>query len=79
MVVTGDHETGGLSLSSNQKVNQHGTEYSDYNDVNLTFSTHGHSTTLIPVFAFGPGSEEFQGIYQNNDIYKKIMKITGWK
>ncbi|WP_298365506.1 alkaline phosphatase [uncultured Lutibacter sp.] len=79
VVVTGDHETGGLSLSSNQKVNQHGTEYSDYNDVNLTFSTHGHSTTLIPVFAFGPGSEEFQGIYQNNDIYKKIMKITGWK
>ncbi len=79
VVVTGDHETGGLSLSSKQKVNQHGKEYNDYNDVNLTFSTNGHSTTLIPVFAFGPGSEEFQGVYQNNDIYKKIMKVTGWK
>jgi alkaline phosphatase len=79
VIVTGDHETGGLSLSSKQKANIHGESYSDYNEIDLTFSTNGHSTTLLPVFAFGPGSEEFMGIYQNNDIYKKIMKVTGWK
>ena len=79
VVVTADHETGGLSLSSAQKTNPHGESYNDYNEINLTFSTNGHSTTLIPVFAFGPGSEEFTGIYQNNDIYKKIMEVTGWE
>lgn len=79
VVVTGDHETGGLALSSKQRVNEHGEKYSDYNEIDLTFSTKGHSTTLIPVFAFGPGSEEFKGIYENTDIYKKILKVTGWK
>jgi len=79
VVVTGDHETGGLALSSKQRVNEHGKEYSDYNQIDLTFSTGGHSTTLIPVFAYGPGSEEFNGVYQNTDIYTKIMEVTGWK
>lgn len=79
VIVTGDHETGGLSLSSKQRVNEHGEKYSDYNEIDLTFSTNGHSTTLIPVFAYGPGSEEFMGIYENTDIYKKILEVTAWK
>ena len=78
VIVTGDHETGGLALSSKQKVNPHGENYSDYNEIDLTFSTHGHSTTLLPVFAYGPGSEEFLGIYKNIDIYAKILKVTNW-
>jgi len=44
----------------------------------MTFSTKDHSATLIPVFAYGPGSEEFSGIYQNTDIFEKILKITKW-
>lgn len=79
VIVTGDHETGGLSLSSKQKTNALGESYNDYNEINLTFSTKGHSSTLIPVFAFGPGSDEFRGVYQNTDIYKKILKVTGWE
>lgn len=79
VVVTGDHETGGLSLSSKQRVNEHGKKWNDYNEIDLTFSTGGHSTTLIPVFAYGPGSEEFNGVYQNTNIYDKILKVTGWK
>jgi alkaline phosphatase len=78
VIVTGDHETGGLALSSMKRVNEHGKEYSDYNQIDLTFSTGGHSATMLPVFAFGPGSEEFLGVYQNNDIYAKIMEVTGW-
>ena len=42
------------------------------------FSTSGHSATLIPVFAYGPGSEEFRGIYDNTDIFNKILKVTNW-
>ena len=78
VVVTGDHETGGYTLSSTRKKTEGGREYSDYDEITGTFSTGGHSGTLIPVFAFGPGSEEFAGVYENTDIFHKIMKLTGW-
>lgn len=79
VVVTSDHETGGFTLASKTKKDENGKEYSDYSEVDITFSTGGHSATLIPVFAYGPGAEEFKGIYENNDIFHKIMEVTGWK
>jgi alkaline phosphatase len=78
VVVTADHETGGFTLSSTTKTNEEGRQYSDYNEITGTFSTGGHSATLIPVFAYGPGAEEFSGIYQNSEIFHKIMKVTQW-
>ena len=38
-----------------------------------TFSTGGHTAALIPVFAYGPGAERFKGVYQNNDIFAKML------
>ncbi|SNZ01070.1 alkaline phosphatase [Flagellimonas pacifica] len=78
VIVTSDHETGGFTLSAKKKKREDGTEYSDYSEAGMTFSNGGHSATLIPVFAFGPGSEEFEGIYENNDIFQKILKVTNW-
>ncbi|WOD45113.1 alkaline phosphatase [Hwangdonia lutea] len=69
VVVTADHETGGYTLAS---------ENGNYNKIKGSFSTGGHSATLIPVFAYGPGAENFQGIYENNLIYHKIMQLTNW-
>lgn len=69
VIVTADHETGGYTLASTN---------GNYNEITGSFSTKGHSATLIPVFAYGPGSENFAGIYENNDIFHKIMKITKW-
>lgn len=67
VIVTADHETGGFTLAAGDS----------YDQLNPSFSTGGHSATLIPVFAFGPGSEVFSGIYQNSDIYHKMM--AAWK
>ena len=78
VIVTANHETGGFTLSSKTKTQEDGSSYSDYAEINPTFSTGGHSATLIPVFAYGPGSEAFRGVYQNNDIFHKIMEVTGW-
>ncbi|WP_339656589.1 alkaline phosphatase [Flavobacterium frigidarium] len=78
VVVTSDHETGGFTLSAQKKKKADGTEYDDYSKVGTSFSTGGHSATLIPVFAYGPGSEEFNGVYENNEIFSKIVKVTGW-
>ncbi len=79
VIVTADHETGGFTLASTTKKNADGKEYSDYNEITGTFSTGGHSATLIPVFAYGPGAEEFSGVYENNEIFHKILKVTNWK
>lgn len=78
VVVTADHETGGFTLSSTPKEIEEGRTYNDYDHITGTFSTGGHSATLIPVFAFGPGAENFSGIYENNDIFHKILELTDW-
>lgn len=68
VVLTADHETGGFALSSGE----------NYQMINGTFSTRGHSATLVPVYAFGPGAELFNGIYQNTGVYDRILQATGW-
>lgn len=74
VVVTADHETGGMSLSAAEVRMQR-----DYNHIKPTFSTGGHSASLIPVYAYGPGAWIFAGIYENNDIFGKMLQGLGWK
>jgi len=78
VVVTADHETGGFTLGSTSKKTTEGKGYSDYNEIDMKFSTHGHSAALVPVFAYGPGSESFNGVYENTAIFDKIMELTSW-
>lgn len=66
IVVTADHETGGLSLLD-------GDIQKGYIDSN--FSSNDHSAVMVPVFAYGPHSQDFRGVYQNTAIFDKIMKI----
>ena len=67
VIVTADHETGGFSLSS---------DGSNYNAIKPTFSTGGHTATMVPVFAFGPGSDRFRGVYENTLIYNKMAELV---
>jgi alkaline phosphatase len=78
VIVTADHETGGFTLSSTLKKTEDGKSYSDNNEITATFSTNGHSATLIPVFAYGPGAEAFSGVYENTEIFHKILEATDW-
>lgn len=66
VIVTADHETGGLSLLSGDQST--GT-------VSGNFSTNDHTSVMVPVFAYGPGAQEFMGLYQNTEIFKKIISI----
>ena len=78
VIVTADHETGGFTLSSTKETDEKGNTKSNYNKITPTFSTGGHSTTLIPVFAHGPYSSNFSGIYQNTEIFHKMKPfVTG--
>jgi len=64
VIVLADHETGGFTLAANGD---------DYDSIKPVFSTGGHSTTLIPVLAFGPGASNFKGIYQNNEVFDRML------
>ncbi|MFZ4464259.1 MAG: alkaline phosphatase [Bacteroidales bacterium] len=65
VVVTADHETGGLTLP--------GITEGNHAKVRYAFSTGDHTACFVPVFAFGPSSEYFTGIYKNNEIFGKIL------
>ena len=66
IVVTADHETGGLALTGGNM--QTGR-------IKGAFSTGDHTSVMVPVFAYGPGAENFTGIMENTDIAKNIMKL----
>lgn len=65
VIVTADHETGGLSLLDASKKN--GTVWGN-------FSSDDHTNIMVPVFAYGPGSKNFLGVYPNSEIFNKIMQ-----
>lgn len=66
VVVTADHETGGLTLVNGNK---------DEGSVECCFSSKDHTGAMVPVYAFGPGAENFTGIFENTDVFKKIKKL----
>ncbi|MCC7431641.1 alkaline phosphatase [bacterium] len=68
LVITGDHETGGLAITSGN----HST-----NEVNVKFVSTSHTGVLIPVYAYGKGAENFQGFYDNTDIFRKMLDLMG--
>jgi alkaline phosphatase len=70
VIVTADHETGGLSITGgNLKTG----------DIQAKFSTNEHTAVMVPVFAYGRGAEIFAGVYENTEIYYKMMQALGLK
>ncbi len=66
LIVTADHETGGLSLLGGNISKGH---------VQGNFSTNDHTAVMVPVFAYGPGAENFRGVYQNTEINARIQQL----
>jgi len=69
VVVTADHETGGLTLTDGDMKTR---------TIKAEFSTGDHSAVMVPVFAYGPGAEKFMGIYQNTDVFNKMIEAYGF-
>lgn len=68
VIVTADHETGGMSVNGGDISKR---------IVEAGFSTGDHTATMVPVFAFGPGAETLTGIMENAELSQKIMKLMG--
>ncbi|MEO5684809.1 MAG: alkaline phosphatase [Chitinophagaceae bacterium] len=70
VIVTADHETGGLTLMDG-----------DYKKgyVSGQFATTDHSAIPVPVFAYGPGAQLFSGVYENTAVFSRILSALGIK
>jgi alkaline phosphatase len=64
LIITADHETGGISLIGGDM---------SQGRILANFSTGDHTGIMVPVFAYGPGAEWFRGVYQNTAIYQKML------
>ena len=47
------------------------------NKSGINFGSYAHTGLPVEVFAQGAGQEEFEGYYDNTDIYKKMAALTG--
>ena len=66
VLITADHETGGLGINGGNM---------EKGEVTGAFTTKGHTGVMVPVFAYGPGAHEFSGIQENTELFEKMMKL----
>lgn len=68
VIITADHETAGYVIVDGDENN---------NSVVGEFVTIDHTATMVPVFAYGPGADEFIGVYQNTAFFSKFLDFYG--
>ncbi len=66
IVITADHETGGMSITSGDFSSR---------EIKANFSLTGHSGIMVPVFAYGPGAMQFSGVNENTDLFRHFMRL----
>ena len=72
VVVLADHETGGLTApsgSSDFTARESGIDY--------RFSTGSHTASLVPLFAYGTGAQEFSRVLDNTDVSAILAQLMG--
>ena len=68
VIVTADHETGGLVIVGGKLPGK---------NPELYWSTKNHSGLPVPLYAFGPKASIFAGVYDNTEVPKKLAKLLG--
>lgn len=72
VVVTGDHETGGLSIPSNK------TDFTlPESGISYGFSTTGHTGIMLPIYLYGTGADRINGIMENTELSQTLQRMIG--
>jgi len=66
VVVTSDHETGGLTVLKGNRTEK---------TITVKFSSPDHTAEMVPIFSFGPGAEQFSGINQNTFFFNRFLQL----
>lgn len=76
VIVTGDHETGGVVLPADDNEFTHGKLQPDEeNHAVVRFATKSHTGCMVPIYVYGAGAERFSGFMDNTDIPKRIAEL----
>ncbi len=67
VLVTADHECGGLTVVESREKGFMPAVF---------WGTTSHTGVNVPVYATGPGAEEFVGVIDNTDLFTIIVKLT---
>jgi len=67
VVITADHETSGFGIPQGD-LKSHKIEGD--------FITNDHTATMVPIFSYGPHSQDFQGVYENTEVFHKILSLV---
>lgn len=70
VIVTADHETGGLGILGGNLAN---------GEIKAGFTGTDHTGVMVPVFSFGPHADSFSGIQENTDLFFKMISAFGFK
>jgi alkaline phosphatase len=68
VLVTADHETGGVSIPQGDL---------ERREIELAFHSDDHTGILVPLFAYGARSSAFAGVYDNTEIFHRLLKVIG--
>lgn len=66
VIVTADHETGGIVVARGTGPDA---------TMSVIHQTTSHSSMPVPIHAYGPGAEQFEGLIDNTDIAKTIARL----
>jgi len=72
VVVTADHETGGLALVGGAP---------DASTLEAAWTTKGHTASTVPLYAYGPGALHFSGFHDNTELpvlMARLLKIENF-
>lgn len=76
VIITGDHETGGITLPADSNEFTKGKLQPDEeNHAIVKFATKGHTGCMVPIYTYGAGAERFSGFMDNTDIPKRIAEL----
>ena len=67
ILATADHETGGVAV--------HDGSIQKRQVASTAFTTTGHTATMVPLFATGPGSKRFSGIQDNARVGRMLIEL----
>jgi alkaline phosphatase len=68
IVVTSDHESGGLALISG----------SPDDPLGIRWSSTSHTGEPVPFYAYGPGAEVFSALRDNTDLAPRLARLAGF-
>lgn len=66
VIITGTYESGGMAINGGSL---------EKKTVEAGWAGNTGTGTMLPIFAYGPGAENFRGVFDNTDIFHKMKML----